>query len=64
LIGDEQFLRRVEDGVEVFRKGDMLRCRIRIIQSQALDGLHTEYQVVEVLDHIPRAIQMRLDGAA
>ena len=62
-IGDADFLERVEHG-EPFRKGDMLRCRIRIVQSQALDGLHTDYQVVQVLEHIPRTIQLRLGDDA
>jgi hypothetical protein len=60
VIEDEAFLDRIETGVEAFRKGDMLRCRVRIIQTQRHDGLHTEYRIVEVLEHIPRATQMRL----
>jgi len=59
-LDDEAFLERIESGVEAFRKGDMLRCRMRIIQTQRADGLHSEYRVVEVLEHIPRARQMRL----
>lgn len=61
-IEDEGFAERVEHG-EAFRKGDMLRCRVRFEQSQRNGVLHTEYHVVEVLEHIPRAPQLRLDAA-
>jgi hypothetical protein len=53
-IRDEAFLRGVENGVEAFRSGDMLRCTIRVVQSSDADGLHTEYEVLAVLEHIPR----------
>jgi hypothetical protein len=61
-IDDEAFLARVDAGLEMFRKGDMLRCRIRIVQSRSDEGLHTEYRVAEVLEHIPREIQLPLEG--
>ena len=61
-LEDADFLRRVNGG-EAFRKGDMLRCRMRIEQSRHGESLHTEHRVVEVLEHIPREVQMRLgDG--
>jgi len=60
-MGDDAFLSRVDAG-EKFAKGDMLRCRVRILQQRNPEGgLHTDYQVVEVLEHIPREVQMRLD---
>ncbi len=59
-IEDESFLERINDGVEMFRKGDMLRCRMRIVQSERADGLHTEYHVTQVIQHLPRAVQLRL----
>lgn len=59
-IEDESFLSRVVRG-EAFRNGDMLRCRLRIVQRRSFsEGLQTEYRVLEVLEHIPRAIQLRL----
>jgi hypothetical protein len=58
-IEDKGFVERVEHG-EPFRKGDMLRSRVHITQSQRGDGLHSEYRVLEVLEHIPRAPQLRL----
>lgn len=61
-IQDEGFLERVEHGIESFRKGDMLRCRMRIVQTQRGGNLHTEHHVVEVLEHIPRGTQLQLGG--
>lgn len=55
-IRDEAFLARVEHG-EPFRKGDMLRSRVRVLQTRDAEGLHTEWELVEVLEHIPRTIQ-------
>ena len=62
-IEDPEFLRRVDLG-EAFRKGDMLRCRMRLVQSRRGDGLHTERHVVRVIEHIPRTIQLRLPPAS
>lgn len=65
-IEDEGFLERINDGIEVFRKGDMLRCRMRVVQTERADGLHTEYHVTEVIQHLPRTVQLRLsmDGSS
>jgi hypothetical protein len=55
-VEDEAFLARIERGVESFRKGDMLRCRVLITQTSSdLEGLKTDYRVLEVLEHIPRS---------
>jgi len=59
-IEDGAFLERIDHGIEAFRKGDILRCRMRVIQSQSEEGLHTERRVVEVTEHIRRGIQLRL----
>ncbi len=61
-IEDVDFLHRVDSGLEAFRKGDMLRCRMRVVQSHRANGLHTEYTVVEVIDHIPRHTQLALES--
>ncbi len=60
-IEDQVFLDGVESGAEAFRKGDMLRCRMRVVQSQRAEGLHTEYCVVEIIEHIPRKTQLSFD---
>jgi hypothetical protein len=62
-IEDENFLQRVNDGIEVFRKGDMLRCRMRVVQSERADGLHNEHHVLQVIQRFPREIQLRLTPA-
>jgi hypothetical protein len=59
-IEDQAFIDRVDGGIEAFRKGDMLRLRMRTKQSQRDGRLHTEYTVVEVIQHIPREVQLRL----
>jgi hypothetical protein len=59
-IDDREFLRGVEEGIEAFRKGDMLRGRMRIIQTRRADGLHADYRIVEVIEHLPRP-QLTID---
>jgi hypothetical protein len=61
-IDDPSFAERVHKGVESFRSGDMLRCRMRMTQTRRGDLLHTDYSVMEVQEHIPREVQLRLDG--
>jgi len=63
-IEDEAFLRRVESGLESFRNGDFLECRIRTVQSQRGDALQTERYITEVIRHIPREIQLPLDDGS
>lgn len=59
-IEDPAFRARIDSG-ESFRKGDMLRCRMRVVQTQRDGGLHVERTVLEVLDHIARAVQLELE---
>lgn len=57
---DSSFYARIEDpafwdGIEraeAFRKGDLLKCRLRTIQRKVDDRLEVEYQIVEVYEHI------------
>lgn len=49
-ITDEKFLKKIDDG-EFFGKNDILVVRIRTKQWSTPDGLKTEYEVVEVIDH-------------
>jgi hypothetical protein len=59
-VEDPGFLERVDAGREAFRKGDMLRCRVRVVQSRRADGLHTDRFVMEVIEHIPRQTQLSI----
>jgi hypothetical protein len=59
-IDDEGFVDRVNRG-EAFRKGDMLRCRMRIVQSTKDGKLHTEYRLTEVIEHIKSGEQLNLE---
>lgn len=52
-IEDVDFLSRVERSEEAFRKGDILRCTMRMRQSRGESGLQTEYSVAKVLEHLP-----------
>jgi hypothetical protein len=59
---DADFLRRVDQG-EAFHKGDTLRCRMRVSQVSRDGKLHTDYQVVQVIQHIPRQAQLNIPDA-
>lgn len=50
-IQDENFLKKVNLGIERFGKGDTLMVILRIKQSSTLGNLSLERSVVEVLDH-------------
>lgn len=63
-VDDQDFLRRVETGTEVFRKGDMLRCRMRTVQTRRGGALHAERVVLEVIEHIPGPMQLSLGDVA
>jgi hypothetical protein len=49
---------------EPFRKGDTLRCRFQVTQSQGATGLHTQHHVIKVLQHVARGEQLRIEDAA
>jgi hypothetical protein len=51
-IEDERFLADVRARTDVFGQGDLLRCRIRIVQTRRSGKLVTDYHVVQVLEHI------------
>lgn len=57
---DHEFRSRVDRGVEAFRNGDMLKCEIRMVQTRRQNGLHTEREIVKVIEHIPRGIQLSI----
>lgn len=59
-IKDTPFLQQVEKNEVKFGAGDMLRVRLRTIQSVTSKGLKNTHEVLEVIEHIPRPRQMSL----
>ena len=57
---DDVFRRKVEENLISFSKGDILKCKVKTIQWRTVDGLKTEYEVLEVIEHMPAAKQMLL----
>lgn len=62
LISDQTFLARVDDG-ESFSKGDMLEVMLKTSQFQTPEGLKTEYEAIQVIEHrkVVRQIPLPLD---
>lgn len=60
-IEDEEFLDRLQRGVEVFAKGDLLRCNVKIAQTRDSPKVYTPNTgYLEVLERLPRAVQLRI----
>lgn len=63
-IEDDEFTRRIDEHREVFAKDDVMRCRVRIVQTQDDAGLHTERRIVRVLEHIEAPQQLSFGDEA
>ena len=61
LMSDEAFVSKVNTGQVSFRKGDVIICNLRTRQQITKEGVISEYEVVEVLEHLP-ASQLLFDG--
>jgi len=59
-IKDEEFLRRVDENMISFSKGDILRVKLKITQWQTSEGLKTDYDATRVLEHKSAARQLNL----
>jgi hypothetical protein len=59
-LEDPVFRARIDAG-EAFRKGDMLRVRMRVVQTEREGKLHVERAILEVLEHYPRKLQTQID---
>lgn len=57
---DENFLRKVDENLISFAKGDVLLCRVRTKQFRTNTGLKTEYTVLKVNEHKTAARQIPL----
>ena len=59
-MADQSFQARIDQG-EPFRKGDILRADMRIVQTRDSDGLHTEWTVERVTEHVPASVDVQLE---
>jgi hypothetical protein len=60
-IADTEFLGKIDKGQEQFGKGDILKCRVRVIAKLTPEGqLKTEHTVTKVLDHTHAPKQQKL----
>ena len=50
-ISDQDFLERVDQSLEVFAKGDSLICMVDVSQWQTSQGVRSEYEVTQVIEH-------------
>lgn len=50
-ISDYDFIHRVDQNIERFAKGDSLICMVVVRQWQTLNGVRTDYDVTDVLEH-------------
>jgi hypothetical protein len=57
---DEEFLRKVNENLISFSKGDILELSLKIITWETKDGINTEYEAMKVLDHKMAARQLKL----
>lgn len=62
---DKDFLRKVDAREVSFTKGDVLFCRVRVLQFHTSNGVRTEYTILRVLEHkpAPRQLVMRIPDA-
>lgn len=56
-ISDVSFIKRVDGGLESFKKGDRLKVQLLIRQVAKASGMHMEHEVLRVLDHWKTGVQ-------
>lgn len=59
-IKDEEFLRKVNENLISFSKGDILELKLKVITWETKDGMKTEYEAIKVLSHKMAAKQLKL----
>ncbi|KYO50889.1 hypothetical protein PJ900_11475 [Tistrella mobilis] len=59
-IEDEAFLKRVNENLIRFAKGDVLVCEVHVAQKHTVHGLITDYIVKQVVEHIPAPRQLEM----
>ena len=60
-IRDTDFIRKVDENLISFTKGDILICKVKSTQWRTNQGLKTEYEVLKVITHQPSARQIKLN---
>ena len=60
FISDNSFLNDIENGDISFSQGDRLFCRVKTTQFETVNGLKTEYEILEIKKHIKRPEQLNL----
>ncbi len=53
-VKDKVFLQGVDEGKIAFTNGDVIKAKMRAKQSIGPDGVKTEFEVIEVVEHIKR----------
>ena len=59
-ISDQAFIKKMLSNEESFQAGDLLKVRLRQTQYMTQAGLKSEWEIVEVIDHIRGAKQIPL----
>ena len=59
-VKDARFLEEIEQGMQTFGKGDTIKAMMHIHQSAGPNGIDTEYEVLEVLEHTRAFRPLRL----
>jgi len=57
-IKDYEFLRKVNENLIYFSKGDLLKVKLRVRTWTVMDGIKTEYEALEIIDHKSAAKQL------
>jgi hypothetical protein len=57
-VKDEEFLRKVDDNLVYFSKGDILTVKLVTRTWETQEGIRTEYEVIKVLEHKSAAKQL------
>lgn len=52
-ISDEEFISRIDTGELRFGKGDILKVKLKVIQTIAHNKLKSEYEIIKVIEHKP-----------
>jgi hypothetical protein len=59
-IKDEVFINKIKGNEIAFAHGDTLKCKVKITQKQISKALKTEYEIIEVIEHISGYKQLNL----